>query len=274
MGKPESQLLSIGLTIVVSGVGLLVVHFVARCLNRVLKGTEAIQPEQRQQFVTLVQILRWVAGVLIVVAAILTVMSSFVDIAPLLAGAGVAGLAISLGAQTLIKDLLAGLTILLENQYAVGDVIRVGGVSGAVERLTLRATHVRDADGCLHIVPNGEVRVVSNMTKEWSRALVDVGVAYEADLDHALGVLEEIAGAFAEEPAFRAQLLEKPQVIGPLSLGDWAVTLRVMVKTRPGKHWAAARELRKRILVAFERESIVMPYPRQEVLVRRPDDGF
>jgi small conductance mechanosensitive channel len=117
-------------------------------------------------------------------------------------------------------------------------------------------------------VPNGDVRVVSNVTKDWSRALVDVGIAYEENLDHVLSVLEEIATTFADDPAFKPLLLEAPQVLGPVSLGDWAITVRVMVKTRPGKHWQTARELQKRILVTFGREGISMPYPRQESIVR------
>ena len=131
--------------------------------------------------VTFVQILRWGADVLIVGSALLMLLSTFgVDITPLLASVGVAGLAVSLGTQSLIKDLIGGFLILAENQYAVGDSIQVGNVSGNVERITLRATYVRDINGYLHIVPNGEVRIVANQTKGWSRALVDVGVAWRA----------------------------------------------------------------------------------------------
>jgi small-conductance mechanosensitive channel len=144
----------------------------------------------------------------------------------------------------------------------------VGNVSGTVEQLTLRATHVRDINGNLHFIPNGEVRIVANQTRGWSRALVDVGVAYEEDLDHVLRVLGEIAEDFARDATFGPQLLEPPQVLGPLSLGDWAVTVRVMVKTEPGKQWAINRELQKRINAVLAREGIVTPYPRQEVWVR------
>jgi small-conductance mechanosensitive channel len=130
---------------------------------------------------------------------------------------------------------------------------------------------VRGADGQLHIIPNGEVRIVSNLTKEWSRALVDVSIAYEEDLDRVLRVLGEAAASFGQDPAFAPHLLEAPQVLGPMSLGDWAVTVRVMVKTKPGKQWEVARELRKRILAVCEHECIVLPYPRQETLTRSLD---
>jgi small-conductance mechanosensitive channel len=270
-----SHLISSALIIAVAALGLIIVQFLSGRALRILRSKEPLHEARRQQMVTLVQILRWGADVLIVGCALLMLLSTFgVDITPLLASVGVAGLAVSLGAQTLIKDLIGGVLILAENQYAVGDTIQMGDVSGQVERITLRATYVRAIDGYLHVVPNGEVRIVANQTKEWSRALVDVGVAYEEDLDRALRVLTETAEAFAQDPDIGPQLLEPPQVLGPLSLGDWAVTVRVMVNTQPGKHWGVARELRKRILAACEREGITLPYPRQEVLVRSLDsDG-
>ena len=199
------------------------------------------------------------------------VLSAFgVDITPVLAGAGVAGLAVSLGAQTLFKDLIGGMLILVENQYVVGDIIQVGGVSGKVERLTLRATYIRDVNGSLHVVPNGEVRIVAKQTRDWSRAIVDVGVAYEEDVSRVIGVLEAAAQVFAEDSGLQGELLEPPQVLGPLGLGDWAYTVRVMVKTQPGKHLEVARKLREHVLASCERAGITLPYPRQEVWVREP----
>ena len=257
------------LILALMALGLVIVQLVGRRVLQSVQGMKHFREARRQQLMTLVQILRWVADVVIVVIALLMLLSAFgVDITPLLASVGVAGLAVSLGAQTLIKDLIGGVLILMENQYVVGDAIKVGDVSGAVERLTLRATYIRDINGLLYVVPNGEVRIVGNMTKEWSRALVDVGVAYEEDMDRALHVLEQAAGTFAEDPEFGPLLLEPPKVLGPLSLGDWAFTVRFVAKTQPGKQWAVARELRKQILTACEREGITLPYPRQEVWVR------
>jgi moderate conductance mechanosensitive channel len=161
--------------------------------------------------------------------------------------------------------------VLVENQYTVGDTIQVGALTGQVEHLTLRTTAVRGADGQLHIIPNDEVRIVSNLTKEWSRAVLDVGIAYEEDKDRVLCVRGDAAVSFALDPTFAPHLLEALQVLGPMSLGDWAVTVRVMVKTRPGKQWEVARELWKRILVACDHEGIVRPYPRQETWTRSLD---
>lgn len=268
----KSPLISSVLAGLMAILGLAGVQFLARRILRVVLSAEGLHEDRRQQIETVLQILQWGANVLIVGAVLLMLLSAFdVDISPVLASVGVAGLAVSLGAQTLIKDLIGGLLILVENQYAVGDVIQVGDVSGAVERLTLRVTYVRDLEGRLHIVPNGEVRTVANLTRDWSGALIDVGVAYEEDLDRALRVLEGVAEAFAQDPEFEPLLVEPPQVLGPLSLGDWAITVRVMVKTQPGKHWGVARELRKRILATCGQEDVSLPYPRQEVFVRGPN---
>ncbi|MDY6877289.1 MAG: mechanosensitive ion channel family protein [Chloroflexota bacterium] len=269
MDRLESPLISSLLIVALTALGLAVAQFLGKRFLRTVHSMEHLREARRQQLLTLVQVLRWVVAVLVVGSALMMLLSTFgVDITPLLANAGVAGLAVSLAAQTLIKDLIGGFLILVENQYAVGDSIQVGDVSGTVERITLRGTYIRDINGFLHFVPNGEVRIVSNQTKEWSRALVDIGVAYEEDMNRVIDTLERVAEAFAQDPTFEPQLLEPPQVVGPVSLGDWAITVRVMVKTQPGKQWGVARELQKRILATCEREDITLPYPRQEVWVR------
>ena len=267
--------LAVDLAVIVllAGLGLLLVRFASRRIVERADSASDQPEERRKQLKTLVQVVRWIVQVSIISVALLMILGNFVDITPLLASVGVVGLAVSLGAQTLIKDLLGGLLVLLEGQYTVGDVIKVGDVSGSVERLTLRATYVRDISGNLHVVPNGEVRIVANVTKDWSRAMVDIGVAYEEDLERVLCVLSDVADAFAQDPEYGLQLLEPPAVLGPLSLGDWAVNVRVMVKTQAGKQWGVALELRKRILSACEREGVTLPYPRQEVWLRTLADG-
>jgi len=258
-----------GLILATTVLALTAVELIARRSVRSLQSVKRVDEPRRQQLVTIAQAVKWTVNVVIVGVAVLTLLSTFgMDITPLLASAGVAGLAISLGAQTLIKDFIGGVLILLENQYVVGDTIQVGNVTGQVEQITLRATYVRALGGDLFIVPNGEVRILANQTKGWSRALVEVGVAYEADLDRALAVLTESANAFVQDPAIAPSVLEPPQVMGPVSLGDWAANMRVMVKVKPGKQLEVARELRKFVLAACEREGIALPYPRQEVWVR------
>jgi small conductance mechanosensitive channel len=265
-----SSLLIVALTLV----ALLLVRFAGRRILARILSLRRVGEDRRQQLVTVYQIAQWVLVVLLVGSAVLMLLATFgVDITPLLASVGVAGLALSLGAQTLIKDLIGGVLIVVENQFAVGDFIQVGAVSGQVERITLRATHVREASGTLQTVPNGEIRVLGNQTKGWSGVLVDVGVAYEADLDRALQVLAAAAREFSQDPVLGSALLEPPEVVGPVSLGDWSVTVRLRAKTQPGKQWETARELRKHALAACEQHGISLPYPRQEVWVRSLDGG-
>ncbi|MBN1135995.1 MAG: mechanosensitive ion channel family protein [Anaerolineae bacterium] len=260
-----SSVLIIALTVL----GLFVVRLVKKRLVAWTQSVPGVPGTRRQQLTTIIQVTQWVLAVLLVVTAILILLATVgIDITPLLASVGVASLAISLGAQTLIKDFIGGLLIIVENQYAVGDTILVGNVRGQVEHITLRATQIRALNGDLHTIPNGEVRILANQTRDWSRAILDVGVAYEEDLDRALAVLAAAAEAFAGDPAYQADLLEPPQVQGPVSLGDSAVILRVMIKTLPGKQLEIGRALNKFVLAACEREGVELPYPRQEVLVR------
>ncbi len=231
-------------------------------------GALAETDDQVQQARTLLRVGRDLLIVLVIGGAVLMVMSELgINVAPLLAGAGVAGLAIGLGAQTLVRDLIGGVFILMEDQFAIGDTIRVGQIAGNVERITLRATWLRDLEGRLHVIPNGEVRIVSNYSKEWSRAVVDVGVSYEDDLEAVMKALEEVGRQIAADPHFGPLLLEPPVVPGVVGLDDWAVTVRLMVKTLPGKHWEVGREMRRRIKETFQAQGITIPYPRQEVWV-------
>jgi small conductance mechanosensitive channel len=276
MNNWSTHLVNGALIVSTAALGLVAVHLMARRILGMVQSSQRVRETRQQQLVTLVQTIQWILVVTVVVSALLMLLSEFgIDITPLLASAGVAGLAVTLGAQSLIKDLIGGILIIIENQYAVGDSIVVGTVSGEVERITLRTTQVRAVNGDLQIVPNGEVRVLANQTRDWGRVVVDVGIAYDEDLDRALSILEEGVAAFAEDPAFEPDLLESPQVLGVHSLGDSAVMVRVMVKTRPGKQWATGRALRKFLLATCEREGVSLPYPRQEVWVHdvRTEDG-
>ena len=180
MNNWPSHLISGGLIVGTAALGLAVVHLIAR---RILAWVHALRRDRearRQQRVTLVQTTQWILVVTLVICALLMLLSEFgIDITPLLASMGVVGLAVSLGAQSLFKDLIGGILIIIENQYSVGDSIVVGPVSGEVERITLRTTQVRALNGDLYVVPNGEVRVLANQTRDWARAVTDVGVAYE-----------------------------------------------------------------------------------------------
>jgi small conductance mechanosensitive channel len=181
------------------------------------------------------------------------------NLAPLLAGAGIAGIAIGFGAQSLVKDFLSGFFILVEDQYGVGDVIDVGGVSGTVEEITMRVTRLRSVDGTVWFVPNGEIRMVGNTSMEWSRALIDVVVAYDSDVAKVSAAIAEEAQRFAEDEAWRDKVLEPPEVWGVQAMGPEGLTIRLVVKTAPREQYAVARELRTRISARLRQEGVRGP---------------
>ncbi len=215
---------------------------------------------------TLVGIFKGVAKVVVLIIAALTIMETLsIPIAPLVGGIGIAGLAVSFGAQNLIRDVIGGFFIVLEDQFKVGDVIRAAGVSGQVEEMNLRITVLRDQEGVAHFIPNGEIKVVSNMAKEWAQAVLNVGVSYSQDLDQVRRTLDRVGEELRSDPTFGPNLLEPLTVLGVESLGDSQVVFRLTAKTRPLKQWETARELRRRIKLAFDRDGIEIPYPQSVV---------
>jgi len=206
--------------------------------------------------------------VIYLVALFLILGELGVDLAPLLAGAGVAGLAIGFGAQSLVKDFFSGIFILLEDQYAVGDIVDLGEATGVVEGVSLRTTRLRAVDGVVWYVPNGEILRVGNMSQHWSRALLDIEVAYDTDLTAAKELLGRIAGDFAAEDQ---DVLGEPEVWGVEALAASSVVIRLVVKTRPSEQWRISRELRERIKVGFDAAGIEIPFPQQTVWARSPD---
>jgi small conductance mechanosensitive channel len=190
------------------------------------------------------------------------------DIAPLIAGAGIAGVALGFGAQSLVRDVLAGLFILFEDQYGIGDVIEVDGVSGTVEALSLRATQVRSVNGTLWFVPNGQITQLGNMTKSWSAAILDVDVAYGADIDRVREVLAATAQQVADDPQYASSVVDAPQIMGIEALGADAVSVRVLMKVSPGQQWALQRVLRERVKAALGAEGIEIPFPQRTVWLR------
>jgi len=192
------------------------------------------------------------------------------DIAPAVAGIGVVGIAVGFGAQSLVRDYLNGSLILLENQFAKGDVIRAAGVSGTVEDFTLRRTTLRDLDGVVHTVPNGEIKVASNLTRTWSRINQDVTVAYGTDIDKAIGVVEVVGRAMADDPLWRRRVLEPPRVERVEALAEYGVTLKILGSVRAADQWAASGDFRKRLLEAFAANDIEIPRPQRVVLSRDP----
>jgi moderate conductance mechanosensitive channel len=257
--------------VLILGLTILLVRLLNALTGRIARIAEARSPlgELEKRARTLAGLLKTVGTTVIVVVALLMGLREIgLDITPLLAGAGVAGLAIGFGAQSLIKDVIAGFFLLLEDQFHVGDVIQAAGVSGQVEQISLRATTVRDLQGTLHFIPNGEIKVLSNLTKGWSRVVLEVGIAHETDLEQALKALAEEASLLAADPAVAPLLLEPPQVLGIEAITDSQVMIRVLAKTIPSKQWEVARSLRHRVKRRFDRERIPAPYPHRVVLTR------
>src|SRR5919107_1852681 len=219
-------------------------------------GDDSVTTLRERRGKTISQLLRSVGRVVIFVIALLLTFNIFIDIGPILAGAGILGLAVSFGAQSLVKDVISGFFILFENQFAIGDVVEAGGKSGLVEKMTLRVVVLRDTEGAMHVIPNGEIKVVSNMTRGWSRAVVDVGVGYEEDVDRALAVVRDEAAEFSGDEAWVSQLDGPVEVPGIESLGDSAMVIRSLIKTQPGSQWNAAREYRRRLKLRLDQEHI------------------
>jgi moderate conductance mechanosensitive channel len=188
-----------------------------------------------------------------------------INLGPLIAGAGILGVAIGFGAQDLVRDLLRGISMLLEDQYGVGDVVDVGAASGVVEEVTLRTTRLRDVNGVVWHVPNGIISHVGNMTQEWSRMLLDVDVAYETDVDHAIAVLHAVLERFAADPEIAERLLAAPEIWGVHELADSSVKIRVVAKAMPGQQWELARRLRLMVKRELDAAGIEIPFPQRTV---------
>ncbi len=188
-----------------------------------------------------------------------------INIAPILAGVGIAGIAIGFGAQSLVKDIIAGLFILIENQYRKGDVVKIADVAGLVEDINLRRTKLRDLDGIVHIVPNGEIRVASNLTKEWSRVNLNVSVSYNTDLNHAIAVINRVGEELAKDPQWSPFILTPPKALRVDSLGDSGIEIKILGDTKPIKQWDVTGELRLRLKKAFDEEGIEIPWPHTKV---------
>ncbi|MEH1775412.1 MAG: mechanosensitive ion channel family protein [Nostoc sp.] len=206
-------------------------------------------------------------GIWVGIGFLLALVSLGIDIVPLLAGASLVGVAVSLASQNLIKDAINGFLIILEDQYALGDVINVGDVGGLVENLNLRMTQLRDSEGRLITIPNGEIKVVANLSSRWSRADLTIPIAYQADIEKTLKLIESIGFEMDKDPQWQRQILETPQVLGIDQFGDRGLIIRVWIKTQPLKQWDVAREFRRRLKVALDEVGISISVPQQAIWV-------
>jgi small-conductance mechanosensitive channel len=250
--------------------------FIPPIMGRLMTTTKGESKEGiKKRKDTLVGILSGIGRVFIVTIVIMMILDEAgVPIASVLVGLGIAGVAIGFGAQYLIRDLIAGIFIILENQYRVGDVVRVADIAGLVEGITLRKTVLRDLDGIVHHVPNGEIRVASNFTRHFSRVNLNISVGYGTDLDHAISVINRIGKELAEDEKWRKVIKTPPQVLRVDNLGDSGIDIKILGDVKPIEQWAVMGELRLRLKKAFDAEGIEIPWPHTKVYFGDPIPDF
>lgn len=238
---------------------------IVRMLERAVRDGRGVSPEAiRKRKETLSKVLENTVKVVVILMGSLMALSEVgVNVGPMIAAAGVAGLAFGFGGQYLIRDIISGLFILIENQYRVGDVVCLGETCGLVESINLRLTVLRDLDGTVHHVPNGEVKVASNLSKYFSRVNLNVGVSYSTDLEKVIATVNAVGREMAEDPAWKDMILSPPQFLRVDDFADSAVVIKILGDTKPLKQWDVTGELRKRIKIAFDREGIEIPFPQR-----------
>ena len=199
------------------------------------------------------------------IASLMVLSEVGLMVAPIIAGAGIVGLAVGFGGQYLIRDIISGLFIIMENQYRVGDVVNFDGTGGVVEDISIRMTTLRDLDGTIHHVPHGEIKKVANLSKRFSRVNLDVGVAYDSDIELVIKVVNETGKALAADPEWKDRIIEAPQFLRVNDFADSAVVIKILGETQPIDQWAVTGELRKRIKIAFDEAGIEFPFPQMVV---------
>lgn len=239
---------------------------IGRLFDRVADG--ASEARRRAQLKTLGPLLEGVVQTAVIIVAVLMALGEVgVKIGPLLAGAGVVGIALGFGAQTLVKDFLTGIFLIVEDIVSVGDIVRIGDAGGLVEEMTLRTIRLRDFDGTLHVFPYGEAQIVHNLTKTFSYYVFDLSVSYGSDIDEALRIMREVGQGMQADETFAEKILEPIEVVGVDNLADSGVILKARIKTKPIQQWSVGREYNRRIKLAFDRAGIEIPFPHMKVVL-------
>ena len=266
-----------GLRVILIGIGMIILFgVVQRVMSRfrLLYAGRLPGPTELKRADTLTHVIRDVARVVILTVGGMMVLAEIgVDLKPLLAAAGLGGLAIGFGAQSLVKDVLSGFFILLEDSVRVGDVVEIAGVGGLVEEVKLRTIVLRDLSGNVHVVPNGTIDKVKNMTSLYSFYLFDIGVAYRENVDEVMAVLKEIAEELRQDPRFSGDILEPLEMLGVDQFADSAVIIKCRIKTKPIQQWRIGREMNRRIKNTFDAKGIEIPFPHRTIYWGMPKDG-
>jgi small conductance mechanosensitive channel len=250
----------------------LVSTVIARAERDLDVGTGLDALERRKRAQTIAGLARRALSGIIWACAVLIVLRELdVDITPVLAGAGILGLAVGFGAQTLVRDVITGFFLIVENQVRVGDVATVNGIGGLVEQINLRTIVLRDMEGVVHVVPNGEIKTLANRTKDFAYYVIDLGIDYDADVDHVMTLVEEAGRDLMADPKHAPSILEPVEVLGVDAFTDSSVTLKIRIKTVPLKQWEVGRELRRRIKLVLDRAGVRIPFPQLQVHITRRD---
>jgi len=261
-------LIKLGLCAAVLAIAIIIIKILNKCVKKLIYSQKGFS---ERKSMTLLTVCKSIIRYVVYFFAICQILSVFgVNVMSFIAVAGVGSIAIAFGAQSLVQDIITGMFILVEDQFAVGDVISLDGFTGTVEGIGIRSTKIRSSDGNLHIIPNGQIKIVTNMSKGFNRAVVDISVAYEEDIDNVIYIMkDELTLAFRNN--IIAGLLKAPDVLGVVDLADSAVIIRVSADSAIGENWAIEREIRRLIKKRFDKENISIPYP--QIVVRKNEEN-
>ena len=246
---------------------LILSRIIIRAVRIAVVRDETMSEEaERKREDTLIHIFNGALRIILILLAVLMILQEAgIQIGPILAGAGIAGLAVGFGAQSLVKDIITGLFMIIENQYRIGDIIKIDDIGGTVEKITLRLTTLRDINGTVHHIPNGEIKRVSNLSKDFARVNFDIGVSYNSNLEHVIEVINRTGKELAEDPAFADAIINPPRFLRVNDFADSAIIIKILGDTKPLKQWEVTGELRKRLKIAFDKEGIEIPFPQRVV---------
>jgi len=267
LDKPARILLILAL----AGVALQAIHRIIPHLREAVVARQGNR-EQGLRVRTLSRVVRYVLTVIVSVVTGLLILGEFgISVAPILGAAGVVGIAVGFGAQSLVKDYFTGFFLLLENQIRIGDVVEAGGKAGLVEELTLRYLRLRDYSGNVHYIPNGNISIVTNMSLEYAYAVIDVGVAYAEDIDRVMAVMRGVGQALRQDSEFAARIVEEIEIAGVEALADSAVVIRCRIRVTPLEQWNVRREFLRRVKQAFDLDGIEIPFPHRKLIYSTPE---
>nr|HPO49697.1 mechanosensitive ion channel family protein [Spirochaetota bacterium] len=263
-----AKVIYLALTLTIGAIVIYISKIIGNNIYRFIEDSDASELNEKEaRAKTLINVTHNIVKVVVFIFIIFSFLQNIgINIAALLAGAGIMGIAVGFGAQSLIKDFFSGFFILFENQYAVGDVVKIGDVSGSVEKITLRITVLRNLEGVVHIIPNGHIASVSNMTQGLSRSVIDIDVAYEENLERVFKVLNELSEEFYNDENWKPHIIKKPEILGVDRIAEYSVVVRFLTTTKPLKRWDVTRELNKRIKNKFDEVGIVIPYPHMKII--------